>query len=258
MIKNRLEKLESHLRTVGGSLGNSSGKQKLKELINQGWLATYAELFGQSFIDSLDSAETSDRHHSEAIEWHFQSRISLCEGRRPDDDYFVYFPTWSRGNLKTTIGRAMLIVDALISFAYDIQGYALIPGGTKKKVRGTAISLETSLHNPKIKEYCPELSQVDKNEYGHSKGWTADFIKTKSGYVFHFIGLDEGVAGANVENIRPTFIMPDDIDSREDSPVIAETRFHVFTSEILPARQIEYSRLLGAESYFPLLGALPH
>ncbi len=131
----------------------------------------------------------------------------------------------------------MLVVDALLSYAFGQNGYALIPGGTKKKIRSTAISLESMLHNPVVKQYCPLLSQVERNPMGFSKGWTADFIMTKAGYVFHFIGLDEGVAGANMNNVRPTFIMPDDIDSREDSPVISENRFHIFTSEVLPTRQ---------------------
>lgn len=137
----------------------------------------------------------------------------------------------------TTTGRAMLRTDALMSFAHGRGGYALIPGGTKSKVRGTAMSVEKSLHDPKILKWCPALGQVERNVYGHSRGWTSDFIATRAGYVFHFIGLDEGVAGANVDDLRPTFIMPDDIDSREDSPVIAESRFKVFTTEVLPTRQ---------------------
>jgi hypothetical protein len=49
--------------------------------------------------------------------------------------------------------------------------------------------------------------------------------------------LDEGVAGANFDDIRPTLIVPDDIDDREDSPVISENRFQTFTRAVLPTRQ---------------------
>lgn len=137
----------------------------------------------------------------------------------------------------TTIGRAMLLTDALLSYAYGQPGYALIPGGTKAKIKGTAMSVEKMLYSPQVQRYCPALSKVDKNVMGRSRGWTADYISTAARYTFHFIGLDEGVAGANLDNVRPTFIMPDDIDSREDSPVISETRFKIFTTEVLPTRQ---------------------
>ena len=62
-------------------------------------------------------------------------------------------------------------------------------------------------------------------------------MNTSAGYVFHFIGLDEGVAGANVDDVRPTFIIPDDVDDREDSPVISQNRFDVLTRAIIPAKQ---------------------
>jgi hypothetical protein len=211
--------------------------QKLLDLISNGWETFYSEMFGNRLIDAFDSLETADRHHSDAVEWHWESRLALLNGGRPPGDYFAYFPTWARGNMKTTIARAMLRTDALMSFAFGQGGYALIPGGTKAKIKGTSLSVEKQLHDPKILKWCPALSRGEKNIYGHSRGWTSAFIATQANYVFHFIGLDEGVAGANVDDIRPTFIIPDDIDSREDSPVIAETRFKVFTTEVLPTRQ---------------------
>lgn len=213
-----------------------SYSEKLLELASNGWEPFWREMFGDEFVDGFDSLETADTHHTDAIAWHWDARIALLQGQRPPNNEFVYFPTWARGNGKTSLLRRMLIVDALLTYAYGQKGYALIPGGTKAKIRGSSISLEKMLHDPMIQKYCPPLSKVETNVYGRSRGWTADFLSTQAGYVFHFIGLDEGVAGANVDNVRPTAIFPDDIDSREDSPVISETRFRVFTSEILPTR----------------------
>lgn len=212
-------------------------ERRILELADKGWEEFYAEIFGQSFIDSLDSAETDDMHHSDALQWHWDARLALLNGERPPNEWFVYFPTWARGNMKTTLARAMLVVDALLTFAHGQRGYALIPGGTKNKVRTHAASVETLLHLPKVIEYCPPLSQVKKNEVGRRRGWTASYMETGAGYVFHFIGLEEGVAGANLEGVRPSFILPDDIDDRKDSPVEAETKYKVLTSEILPAKQ---------------------
>lgn len=116
-------------------------------------------------------------------------------------------------------------------------GYALVVGGTKKKIGRTASSIEALLSLPSIKKYYPALSEVKHTAAGTSKGWRADFLNTRAGYVFDFAGLDQGMAGANEEDVRPTLILPDDIDQRTDSPVIAENNFHTFTDEVLPMRQ---------------------
>lgn len=214
-----------------------SNQEKLLNLIGRGWQPFYREIFGDRLVDAFDSEETADAHHTEAVEWHWNARLALLKGERPPDDHFVYFPTWSRGHMKTTLCRSMLLTDAMMTYAYGQRGYALIPGGTKAKIKGSAMSVEKMLNDEKIREYCPDLSKVEGNVFGRSRGWTADFLSTQAGYVFHFIGVDEGVAGANVDSIRPTFLCPDDIDGREDSPVISESRFKVLTSEILPTRQ---------------------
>lgn len=198
------------------------------ELEAAGWRVWYATMFGQSFVDALAP------HHVQALAWHWAARTNLILGVVVQ--YLAYFSIWSRGHMKTTLARYMVVADACLSIGNG-GSYALIVGGTVKKVRGTAATMQTLLESDRVKQYYPELAEVKKNERGGSKGWTADFINTKAGAVFHFIGLDQGVAGANVDNLRPTFIVPDDIDDREDSPVISDARFKTFTTSVLPTRQ---------------------
>lgn len=221
------------------TLLESDPRQKARSLILQGWKSFYSAVFGDGFVEALDSAETDDRHHSEAIEWHWNARLALLNGRRPPNDWFVYFPTWARGNMKTTIGRAMLITDAILSWAHYKSGYALIPGGSSNKIQQHASSISAMLHNPRVMAVCPPLGRVKKNEMGHSRGWTATYIHTEAGYVFHFLGIEQGMAGANIDGVRPTFIQPDDIDSRTDSPLMTERKYRALTLEILPARQAD-------------------
>lgn len=230
------DKLGKSLGFLGEQL-MAAPEKRLLLLADRGWEAWYAEIFGDGFVEALDSAETDDIHHSDALGWHWDARIALLNGHRPPNDWFVYFPTWARGNMKTTLARAMLVTDAMLTFAHGQRGYALIPGGTKNKVKTHAASIEGMLHSAKVIEYCPQLSQVKQTQLGRSRGWTASYFETDAGYVFHFVGLEEGMAGANLEGVRPSFIVPDDIDGRSDSPVEAETKFRVFTSEVLPSRQ---------------------
>lgn len=194
-----------------------------------GWEAWYAEIFGESFVRSLAT------HHRQALKWHWDARTSLIA--RLVVQFLAYFSIWSRGHMKTTLARRMVVCDACLSTTAGTGGYALVVGGTKKKIRGTASSVEALLRSPKVRQYYPKLSEVKRSEMGSSKGWTTDLINTAAGYLFQFVGLDEGMAGANEEDIRPTFIIPDDIDNRKDSPTIAEHNFQIFTTEVLPMRQ---------------------
>jgi hypothetical protein len=248
--------------------------KQAKRLEDRGWRVWYAEMFGQSFVDALDGSETEDKHHSQAIEWHWRTRRALIaieletnqlkkrlqigviaqkdfdakmagfEATRAEL-FLAYFTIWARGNLKTTIARRVAVADACLSASAGVSGYALVIGGTKRKVRKTANAIDALLTKPpdakgkgsNVYKYYPKLARVKRNKMGMSKGWTTDYINTEADYSFEFVGLDEGMAGANEEDIRPTFMLPDDIDNRKDSPVIAENNFQVFTTEVLPMRQ---------------------
>src|ERR1051325_6860319 len=122
------------------------------ELESRGCWAWYAEIFGQEFVDALAP------HHREAIKWHWDARTSLIA--RIVVQFLAYFSIWARGNMKTTIARRMIICDACLSTTAGTGGYALIVGGTKKKVRGSANSIETLLASPKVRQYYPALSEV--------------------------------------------------------------------------------------------------
>jgi hypothetical protein len=206
-----------------------SQRQTAAELESKGWRAWYGEMFGHGFVAALAP------HHVEAIEWHWKALSAKLRG-----DYFrhdAYISIWSRGHMKSTLARRIAIADACLSVRAGKPGYCLYVSGTKDKVRGHALSLETMLTSAKVRQYYPALSRVRKSETSNaSKGWTKNFIYTDAGYVFHFASLDEGVAGANVDNIRPTLIIPDDIDDRKSSPAVAEQRYQVFTREVLPTK----------------------
>lgn len=216
----------------------SGGKDKLKTLIAQGWRTTYAELFGQNFVDSLDSAETDDRHHSEAIEWHWNARTALLEGGRPPNDEFAYFPIWARGNLKTTIAEALVCTDAILSFAYNQPGFCLYIGREKDKIKENIGNIETLFGSPQVRKCAPQLSQVKKDEDTNQQGrWTASLFQTQSNYSVKGATVESAQAGSKMKQTRVTFFVPDDIDSRDESPVEAETKYKKLTSEILPMRQ---------------------
>jgi hypothetical protein len=203
---------------------------ELLDAIHHGWQATYALLFGQAFIDSMGD------HHKEAVVWHWESRLAFLENRRPD--YLAYFPIWPRGHLKSTLAEHMVVIDAVLSVAFAQPGFALYIGREHKKVQENISNIENLLCSPAIIDNAPALSKVARNEEtNRKKEWTATFLFTAGGYVVKAGTTDSAQAGSRIGQTRPTLIVPDDIDGREDSAVITKKRLKRLTGEILPMRQ---------------------
>ncbi len=214
------------------SLVGGGSREKLQALIAKGCEAFWREIWGKDLWDILAP------HHIEAIKWHWESRIALLTGGRPPHDWFAYFPIWSRGNWKTSAAERIVVTDAMLSWAYDQPGFCLYIGREKHRVKENISNIETHLSAPKVREYCPELSVVNRNEETNQKRqWTGTFLHTKAKYVFKGATVESAQAGSKVEDTRVTLFLPDDIDSRDDSPVISETKFRLLTTEILPMRQ---------------------
>jgi hypothetical protein len=200
------------------------------ELIALGWRATYADLFGWKFVESLAP------HHAEAIAWHWDARLAFLTGAHPE--HLAYFPIWSRGHMKSMVAERMVVMDAFLSAFFGQPGFCLYVCRNKPKTTEHVSNVERLLSSAPVRRHFPDLSEVKRNEETNQKRqWTGTFLHTKANYVIKGGSLDSGQAGSRIEETRPTFIVPDDIDGREDSAVIAETRFTKLTTEILPMRQ---------------------
>lgn len=214
-----------------GYVPPDDGRQMLA-LVEKGWQATYAALFGQEFVDALAN------HHAEAIDWHWNSRLAFLQGKHPE--YLAYFPIWSRGNMKSSVAERLVVADAILSVAYQQPGYCLYLSRNKDKVQEHIANVEALLASERVRTLCPALSKPQRTEItNQQRRWTSSFLKTEANYAIQGGTLDSGLAGSRVGETRVTLMIPDDIDGREDSPVIAETRFRQLTTEILPMRQAD-------------------
>lgn len=207
-----------------------SDNQELRTLVDKGWRVCYAEWFGENFADSMAP------HHAEAVEWHWESRIAFFEKRKPE--YLAYFPIWSRGHAKSSYAERMVVVDGMISYAYDQPGYALYVARSKDKVEEHIKNIETLLSTDRIRKWCPKLSNPKRSITTNQQSkWTSTFLKSDANFSIQGGSLDSGLAGSRVEESRVTFLVLDDIDGRENSPLIAESRLKMLTNEILPMGQ---------------------
>jgi hypothetical protein len=203
----------------------------LRLAIAKGWKATYSLLFDDLTKFERPFVPNLATHHVRAIKWHWISRHRVLRGQKPT--YYAYFPILSRGHMKSTLAKRIAIVDAILSMYYEKGGYCLYFSGTDSKTRKHAISISRLIE--KVAEHAPALARVKKaKEGGRSLGWKAEFFYTEAGYIFHFGSLQSGLAGGNVDDIRPTLMIPDDIDDRKDSAVVSEGNFNLLTTEILP------------------------
>jgi len=212
--------------------GVGSDRTKLINLVNRGCEAFYREVFGDEFWDSLAD------HHKEALGWHWDARVALCKGERPPNDWFAYFPIWARGNNKTTLAEIIVVVDAMISLAFNVPGFCLYIGREKEKIKENISNIEGWLYLPKVKEYAPSLSQAQQTKDTNEQGrWTAFLLQTNANYVIKGVTVESANAGSKFKKTRVTLFVPDDIDDRHDSPVLSESRYKLLTSEILPMKQ---------------------
>lgn len=202
----------------------------LRALVDEGWERCYREWFGDKFVDSLAP------HHIEAIAWHWESRVAFLEDRKPD--YLAYFPIWSRGHMKSSIAERLVVVDGMLSSAYNKPGYALYVARSKDKVEEHIKNIESLLSTELIRKWNPKLSNPKRSTTTNQQSkWTSTFLKSEANYSIQGGSLDSGLAGSRVEETRPSYIVADDIDGREDSPTIADGRLKQLTTEILPMRQ---------------------
>ncbi|HVL23947.1 MAG TPA: hypothetical protein VM450_07675 [Thermomicrobiales bacterium] len=73
------------------------------------------------------------------------------------------------------------------------------------------------------------------NEYGSSKGWRHEEIRTANGFNVTAFGLDSGMRGVKLDEFRPDIIIFDDIDGRHDTPETTRKKIDVITTTVLPA-----------------------
>lgn len=74
------------------------------------------------------------------------------------------------------------------------------------------------------------------NQYGFSRGWNAQKLRTANGFNVLAFGLDTGARGVKLDHLRPDMIILDDIDELDDSVNRVEKKIQTITQTILPAK----------------------
>lgn len=173
----------------------------------------------------------------EYMEWLWNALWAKRTGIPLPNGENAFMSVWSRGHAKSSFARIAPIMEAAILG----QGYCLYISGNQDQANKHLGSIETLLTSDKVRFYYPQLAapQVRNTDRGSNKAWNQKMLHMKavSGYVIQAIGLDVGIRGANIDDMRISLEVPDDIDERDDTVLQSEQKMDKFLHSVLPAKK---------------------
>jgi hypothetical protein len=176
------------------------------------------------------TGEHSD-FHAAFWEWFWRTTLQLRAGASIADEEMAFLAPWPRGFGKSSHAEWAAIAEgALIG-----EGYVLYVSGTQALADGHVQSIRERLESPEITKYYPKLATPLIGKHGNQFGWRQDFLRTAGGWSIRPLGLDVGVRGGRVGDLRPSLIVFDDVDSFGDSPLVVQHKLDTIARAIIPA-----------------------
>lgn len=181
--------------------------------------------------------------HCEFWDWFWRLLQKRRAGQSISDEEQAFLAVWARGMGKSAnVEWAAIAEGALIG-----KGYVLYVSGTQALADGHVQSIRERLESDEISRYYPHLSSPKVGKHGNQYGWRQDFLITASNWAIRPLGLDVGVRGGRVGDLRPSLIVFDDVDDHSDSPLVVQNKLSTIARSIIPAgtRETVY---LGAQN----------
>ena len=196
----------------------------LKPSIQEGdnwddWLRSYFHCYFSRSGEPVPFAE----FHKELWDWVWMLR----PGVRPTPLIAV----WSREAGKSTNAEIACVAVG----ARRVRRYGLYISSTQDKADDHVGNVGSILENSDINNEDPSLAQRRVGKYGQSKGWRRNRLRTASGFTLDALGLDSAARGAKIDEVRPDFIVFDDIDQDGDTEARVMKKIDQITRKILPA-----------------------
>lgn len=169
-------------------------------------------------------------HHLEFSEW-----LEEIEPGVPPDPFIGI---WARGGGKSTMcEHAVAYVGEQMK-----RRFALYVCETQDAANKHVSSIQTILEGIGG----PVGSRLE-NQYGYSKGWRQNMVRTAHGFNVVPYGLDVASRGVKLDEYRPDFIIFDDVDGRHDSVKITRKKYEMLTESILPTGSEDVA-ILGVQN----------
>lgn len=186
------------------------------------WLRTCAP---RTFTGSFAS------FHKDFWDWYWRITAKRRAGQPLTEEEMAFLAVWMRGGGKSSnVEWAAIAEGALVG-----SGYVLYVSGTQSLADGHVLAIRDRLESEEISQYYPGLADPEIGKHGNQKGWRQDFLQTSSGWAIRPVGLDVGVRGGRVGDLRPTLIIFDDVDDHDDSPLVVQKKINTISRSIIPA-----------------------
>lgn len=169
----------------------------------------------------------------EYMSWLWAALMSKRNKLPLPDGENSFMSIWSRAAAKSTFARLAPIMEAALLG----QGYCLYLGRSQDTANQHIASIETLLTSEMVRYYYPQLARPRKSDTDKNKAWNQKMLHTQSGYVIQAIGLDVGIRGANIDDMRVTLLVPDDIDDILDTALQSEQKMEKFLHSVLPTKK---------------------
>lgn len=171
-------------------------------------------------------------YHEEYLDW-LWATLWAKRKNEPLPDGTGFFSIWGRGCSKSTMARLAPIAEACLLG----KGYSLYVSGSQDQANKHLASIETLLTSDMVRYYYPQMSKPRKGDTDKNRAWNQKMLYLASGFVLQAIGLDVGIRGANIDDMRVTQMIIDDIDDRSDTALQSEQKMDKFLHSVLPTKK---------------------
>lgn len=169
--------------------------------------------------------------HADLLDWYWPLLEMRAAGQDvPDDIPLAGLLILGRGLGKSTLLESI----ALAEGARMGRSFGVYISSTEQKAGEHLQSIRDLIESSEVARYYPGLANPRLGKFGNQRGWRAEAIYTESGFGIVAASLEKGIRGLRDSEIRPTFILLDDIDERDDSPKIKQEKFDSIRFDALP------------------------
>lgn len=112
--------------------------------------------------------------------------------------------------------------------------FAVYISSTQEKATEHLQSIRATIEGSELIKYYPGLANPRIGVFGNQRGWKAEAVYTDSGFAVVAASLEKGIRGLRDAEKRPTILIFDDIDERDDSLAVKHEKFETLRLDAMP------------------------
>jgi len=168
--------------------------------------------------------------HCRYWEWLWSIQMRRRAGEPVLKDPLSALVVWGRGLAKST----SLEFTAASEGALIGEAFGIYVCSTQDKANEHVAAIRDAIEASQVARYYPGLSNPRIGKFGNQRGWRQDAIYTDNGFAIVGAGLDKGIRGLKDIKQRPTIFLIDDVDEREDTPLLVDKKWKTLIHDVIP------------------------